>query len=199
MRSFPLSEEEEKATTLEEAKFVFSQAEKLLKETTTEGDLIISRTTNLITLISASLLGLFGFLANKIINASDLNFKDLFDPINLTAIVAFSYVLYIAYCLYLNLKPTEYYGLGTKPEDLMRESYYHDFYLYDKSAREKAYHLTEIASYNNRIGENILVNSIRWRRINKTYILIIIAPFILFGFYFIYLSIYQKMHCLTYP
>ncbi|MCW3126727.1 MAG: hypothetical protein JWO03_2385 [Bacteroidetes bacterium] len=198
-RVFPISLEEEKEITLDETKFIFAQGEKLLKETISASDLIITRTTTLITLVSASMFALFSFIINRLITLSTLHISDIIDPFTLTAILGLGYLLLIAWKLYLNVKPIDYKGSGSMPDTLFESSYFDVLYTYSPTAREKAFYLTEIYSYNKRIPLNLKVNAQRWKRLNACIKYVIAAPVILTIIFIIWNAIYHHIHCLTYP
>jgi len=66
----------------ETAKFLFEHGEKLLKETLDANNLIVSRTTSLLTIIVGLMVGLMGFSVNRIEKVG-------IDPLSETGIIGF--------------------------------------------------------------------------------------------------------------
>jgi len=135
-----------------EAKFIFEQAEKKLKEISDNIDLVVGRTTTLLMLIIGFIIGLMGYSINK------WDSNNSIDSILITCIVIILYLILIAVYLSSNIKSREYKTLGTEPKLLMNDS----LFALDNEKRTKAFYISEIADYQSRIDTNTGICIKRW-------------------------------------
>src|ERR1700754_3161070 len=85
----------------QEAKFIFEQAEKMLKNTLDTSTLIIARATTLTTITTTLLITLFGFAINRF----DSNKTD---TLFITSVAGVIYLFIITVMLFLNTRPNFY-------------------------------------------------------------------------------------------
>lgn len=156
---------------LEEAKFAFDQAEKLLGETIDEGQQIITRTSIVMTISGAALVFLGGHIGallsgknirhiQNIDTSAFIRYHLTFIPACLLAFV----LVYLLFRLSLLLRGWDYYSIGSQPKDLLVRQYY--------SGHEKdlsiltQFYLGELENYQIRITGNISRNERRWAQVN---------------------------------
>jgi hypothetical protein len=101
------------ALTIEDAHFIFDQAEKLLNDSVATSQNIVSRMNTLITLITAALLAIFGFIISKLGSTS------IGDPVFITAITASIGLYILAIFSFSNTAPKTYLLPGSVPKDLL--------------------------------------------------------------------------------
>ena len=80
--------------TLNDAKFLFEQAEKFLKDSVENSNLIVTRTSSLITLLAGTLVALIGFVISK------FNIRSI-DALSITAMIGIVYVYVLIYNAYV--------------------------------------------------------------------------------------------------
>jgi hypothetical protein len=163
-------ENKEKATP-EDIKFIFEQAEKQLKDSCELSQIIVNRTTGLITINSAALLALIGFV---ITNWIDYSFSS---PLAITAYCGVIFLFANCFLLSTNIRSKEYYITGSQPKDLFNDVFFVDTIPSEK--RVLRLYVSEIESYQHRITQNAATNKIRWRIYNETLRRTISAPVIL--------------------
>ncbi len=165
----------------DEAKFIFSQGDKLLKETLQTSDAIVSRSTTLMTVIIGAMTTLIGFIATSIS-------KGTFNELVLTSIIAVGYLYFVSYDLHKNLKSREYMYAGTLPGIFLNEEFYKE--SSDTTSREKSFHLTEALNYQDRIKTNIKVNNERFKLMDACMTRLFYFPGILGGVYSVFLILF---------
>lgn len=164
-------------TTIEELKFVFEQAEKQLQDTNETSQLIVSRATTLLTLMSGFLITIVGFgIKLWIDNSKDS--LEYYNELILTTIIIGCYTFYISIVLTKNIKGVGYKILGAEPMQLFIKKYYtiNDTKF---NRRLRMMYISEIISYQKKITYNININETRWKSINNVIMLIILLPVLL--------------------
>ncbi len=101
-----------------EAKFIFDQAEKQLRETSDAGNLVVSRTTNLLTLVSGILIALIGYLITKWQTIFQIN------PLTITSLLGICCLLIALYKLTNNLIGKDYAVSGSEPKHLFVDLFF---------------------------------------------------------------------------
>lgn len=179
----PKTEHEEKLS-LDEVKFILGQGEKVLKEVLSSSDLIISRTTSLITVTVGALTLLVGF-AIKTWNDNHQQFNELIGA----SLIGVLYSLFLLYFLHLNLKGRGYFHSGTPPSALLVDSFFDPYFdLKEKveaREREKELYLTEIIACQTKISKNVQLNEKRWRIFNRSLKGVVFLPLVLILAYLI--------------
>ena len=162
----------EENVQLEEVRFAFDQAEKLLKDTVEGTEQIVSRTNFVMTISGGALIFLGGhigaILANKDIehikNVNILTFIRYhltFIPACLLAIILLSLLLRLA----LHLIALDYFTIGSQPKQLFVRQYYEETNSGLPIIIEM--YLGELEAYQFRITENIAKNDKHWDIINR--------------------------------
>jgi len=148
--------EHKKKLTKDDAKFLFDQAEKLLKDTLETSETIVNRTNTLLTLISASLLAVIGYIISRL-GGTSTN-----DNLLITAIIGAVYLYILALSCFENTKPKSYLIAGTLPKDLFVASFF-EASIPDEE-RIIRFYANEIDNYQFKIEVNAKLNTIRWRK-----------------------------------
>ena len=164
----PSQENIEKCTT-EQAKFIFEQAEKLLKDITDTNSLIVTRTTTLITITVGFMFALVGYLFNRYSIV-----KNLFDKELITCFCSILYTFYLCYYLVKNIQGQEYHTVGTEPKKLFKDVFFDDDIT--NGDQLKYFYINEIAVCQEKIRINIETNEKRWYLFNKTLRSLLYAP-----------------------
>ncbi len=135
----PKEENENKLNT-EEAKFIFDQAEKQLKDTIETSQIIISRTGALVTITVAITSAIIGY---AITNRATLGYNLI-----VTAYAGVFYLFLLGCFLAVIIKPTTYHTVGSCPKDLHHDNFFTEEYKdnrlldltdFDKSGALKVY------------------------------------------------------------
>ncbi len=140
-----------------DAKFIFEQAEKQLKETSDVAATVVTRTTTLCTVVAAVLIGLIGFTISKI------DTLPLTNKILLTCYIGIAYLLILVIHLANNLKGKAYYIIGGEPKSLFIDT----FLETEESQRMTRFYFNEFVEYQKRISINKATNIERWRLYHK--------------------------------
>ena len=154
----------------EEAKFIFEQSEKLLKDIVDTNILIINRTTTLTTLVVAVMLTLIGFSFNRWIAYNYI------DDYIITAIVITFYYFCLCIMLTKNIQPKQYGVCGAQPKDLFVGSFYTEV---TKEKRVMNFYCNEIINYQKKIDMNKITNEKRWRLFNNSLWGIVLSPLVI--------------------
>ncbi len=183
--------------TIEEVRFAFEQAEKLLNDTIEDSQTIVSRVNIIMTLLAGALLFLGGYIVSQI---TGKNFDHLatvkfsvflrFHPILIIAGIVTMGLVVILLRLSVHLFGLSYYTLGSQPKDLLVSGYYKQ--KLTDSERLISYYLGELKNYQYRITVNMWKNEIRWEQVNiiitQVSYLILLA-YLLFCLELFYLSL----------
>ncbi|WP_121809869.1 hypothetical protein [Mucilaginibacter kameinonensis] len=152
--------------TLEDAKFIFDQAEKSYNYTMETAKGIYERSNGLLTLVSGVLIGLVAYAIGKWKDTPHL------DTLLFTAIVGIFYFLILGLIFILeSVTPSEYLLPGTNPEAYFNIGFFNDRLKDDD--RLLAFYKVEIINFKERIEENTKKNDRRW----KMYVLCLRAIF----------------------
>lgn len=156
---------------LDEAKFAFDQAEKLLKDTIEESGHIITRINIVMTISAGALVFLGGHIGSILVGKNMSHLRNF----HAVAFVAYHPTLipasFMAVFLILSLiglsrlLTSDYYAIGSQPKDFLVRGYYTG--NEDASLLTKLY-LGELENYQERITENLIRNKRRWYRVNET-------------------------------
>jgi hypothetical protein len=157
--------------SLEDAKLIFSQAEKKLAETVRTRESIESKTMTVVSLMTGALMALCGYIIS--------NWKND-DPISHKALVATLGVVYIlGLFIYMlrNIVTDRYFMQGSKPSQLMSPSYFAKGIPQDKITL--FLYFSEIESYNLRIEQNLEENRRRLHLLGLSITLLLFLPIFL--------------------
>jgi hypothetical protein len=159
----------------DEAKLIFEQAEKHLKDQIDTSQLIGTKTTTLLTVVSGLLIGMVGFGISRWSTSG-------FDSLILTTICGAIYLYVITRKLLENLKPRLYQSIGLHPRAMFKDSLINER---NSSYRLKAIYINEIIECQKRIDFNNNTNDKRWERFSLAVRLVSYAPPIFLGLYLI--------------
>ncbi|MGF7072303.1 hypothetical protein [Mucilaginibacter sp. 3215] len=141
--------------TLEDAKFIFEQAEKSYNYTIETAKGIYERSNGLLTLVSGVLIGLVAYAIGKWKDTPHL------DSLLFTAIVGIFYFLIVGLMFVLQgLTPSEYLLPGTNPKVYFDKAFFHKDIADDE--RILRFYKVEIINYQERIEQNTKKNNYRW-------------------------------------
>ena len=157
--------------TLEDVKFIFTQAEKRLDDTVKTGESIASKTMSMITLMAGVLIALSGFTISNWKGFSEATHKDS------VAIIGSLYILGLFIYMVNNVMPNKYFVLGSEPEELMIPQFFDAALPLDKITI--FIYMSEIENYNLRIEKNLEVNTGRWKKYRYSIIAFLLLPVIL--------------------
>lgn len=161
--------------TLNDAKFIFDQAEKLLIDSVESGETIVNRMNTLITLITGSLLALLGYIISR---AGD-NF--VFDSAMFTASVGALSLYILAVYSFQNNQPKNYLLPGTVPKDLFDPAFFDT--AIQNEERIVMYYVNEFENYMYRIEINNAINAERWKRYSRIARALLWLPVVLISCY----------------
>ena len=177
--SWKASPENKQKINIEEAKFIFDQAEKLLKETVDVSQIIVSKTTTLITIVIGLLTAMTGFMIGKWENSA----CEFFSPITLTCLLSILYLIPICFILFDTIKTREYGAVGRMPQELFNDCFF------DQKTKEKditlVFYVTEIEEYQYKIENNTRTNVKRWKQYNTCLLFIALTPGVVGVIYFL--------------
>jgi len=166
---------EKEKLTKDDAKFIFEQAEKFLKDSVESSETIVSRMNTLITIISGSLIALIGYIITKEVRNCS------FDKTLIAPYFSLAYLYILAWLSFNNYKPRDYVLPGSLPEDLFNPSFFHeDIPREDRIIR---YYVNEIENYQAKIEANSEINNQRWGRYTFIAKLLVALPLFLLVIY----------------
>lgn len=170
MKEWELPNIPNECISVEDAKFIFHQAEERLRGTIFIADYISTKSINIITI----LVGVISAALTYPIS----HWKGLYhmDSKQSIAVAAAMYAMLIGVFLIKNILPSKYHPIGTKPRDLCVPQLFANA---DKDIRLIDLYLVEIKSYNSRIEYNWKLNDLRYSRYRSALIALYSTPFIL--------------------
>ncbi len=171
----PSDENIEKCST-EQAKFIFEQGEKLLKDITDTNVLIVTRTTTLITITVGFMLALVGFLFSRYIKVETLVDAEL-----ITCFLTILYIFNLCRILVKNIQGQEYHVVGTEPKKLFTDPYFDEEQT--QGEKMKFFYINEIAVCQDKIKMNIQTNDKRWALFNRALQSLLYTPLIIVFFF----------------
>jgi hypothetical protein len=155
-----------KPAKLEDLKFVFSQAEKRVKESSDDGDKINNKSLTIIGICLTLITGLIGYV---ITNAHNKDF-----PLLASAIYIVISLVVVCCKLKPNIYPKRYLSVGSYPADLMSDNMYENTTDVDTTEYRMIY--SEILAYQQRIMQNKKNNDSRNARLRKAYDILFQIP-----------------------
>lgn len=167
----------ESNVTIDDVRFIFSQAEKRLDDTIKTGETIASKTTTILTVMIAVIVGVSAFLINKWTGFAEIDNKII------VSAVAIIYVALVLVYMIKNVLPNHYYVGGSLPKDLFSDVYFND--NVDRTKQTVYMYMSEIENYQFRIEKNWSVNDERWSKYIGSVIALLIMPFALAILYII--------------
>ena len=157
--------------TYSDLKFVFEQAEKLLKESSANSEIIVNRNNTLITIISTLLIALFSYVV-----AHGMELKKV-EPMFVTSILSVMYLFALNLYTFKNAQPNTYLDAGSLPKDNLRADYFNPV-IPDKK-RILVYLMNEIINYQFKIEQNAKVNAKRWKRYKLSLFMLMLFPLLM--------------------
>lgn len=155
--------------TLEDVKFLFSQAEKKLDDTIKVSEAITTRSYTIITLLVGILTATTGILLKSLIENGVRYYQ---------SILLMAAIVYLISCLLLliwNISATKYWTLGSEPKYLSRNIFFTDEIA--KELRTIYLYMNEIEFYQERIEINLEKNHTRFIILRNVIRAMFILPF----------------------
>lgn len=160
----------------EDAKFIFEQAEKMLKDSVESNALIISRTNTLIPILSTLVIAITGYIINQLGKTDMQNFL-------ITAAVTDLYFLVLTILAVTNVLPHPYSAVGSLPINLFDDRFFINAIPNDD--RIMRYHISESEDYQTRIEANNKTSSRRWKTYKGTLWALALSPIFIAFIYLI--------------
>jgi hypothetical protein len=142
--------EHKEKLTIEDAKFLFDQAEKTLKSSIETSEIIVSRMNTAITLITACFLAFLGYIISR------LSKDSLMENGMFSSCVGAIYLYFLAIYSFINTHPKSYFFPGAFPQNLFAEPFFADS-IADKE-RITRFYINEIEIYQQKIIANTELN-----------------------------------------
>ena len=158
--------------TLEEATFIFAQAEKCLADSIETAKKIYERCYSFLTIISAILISLVAY------SIARWETNKTLDTLLITSIALTFYFLCLGLIFLLkNITPRDYQLPGTKPENYFNEFIFND--SLKKQERILKIYQVEIFNYSERININEKINEQRWHNYTLALKFLFFSPLVM--------------------
>ncbi len=151
-----------------DAKFIFDQAEKQLKDVLETSSVIVSRTATLITITIGLTVALLGFVFNR------MNANSFCDHQIIAASCGIIYLYGICFYLRENIKGHEYATIGDEPKSLGIDYFFNEKIKDEQRIIE--YYYACSANYQTRIRNGKETNNKRWGIYDRSLLLLIFLP-----------------------
>lgn len=168
----PTDENVEKCTELE-AKFIFEQSEKMLKEINDGNVLLTNRTITLLSFAVAFMLALVGFLFNR-----RSVIKTGFDAEIAACVISIGYIMYVCRMLMENIKGNDEEVVGAEPQKLFKDTFFNNKELKDNE-KMKYLFINEIVVCQAKITRNLQSNHKKWQLYNKALWRLLYTPIVI--------------------
>lgn len=174
--------ENKRKITTDDAKFIFDQAEKQLKDSIDTSQLIINRTNIFIAVLTTGLIGLVGFSIGRV------DTKHCIDSLSLTGFGGSIYIFCSLIYISKNIRSINYKIPGSEPKALFVDN----FFTATKpdTDRLKFFYLSEIEDYQSRITQNKTINKNRWEIYDNTVWLTLFIPVFFLLFYLLVAAVF---------
>lgn len=162
---------------VEDLKFIFYQAEKMVDDTVKNFDSITSKSNNLVTILTTIQTALVGYFF------SNFSHKGNYDIGLSSVFICICYFSYPTYLISKNIISMGYATIGSNPLQLMSNEIFTS-----KAMKNNDTHrimlLSEVIDYKKRIENNIFWNNKRINNLNKSIKLLLLFPFFAIIAYF---------------
>jgi hypothetical protein len=159
---------------LDEAKFIFEEAEKAFNDSIETSAKILDRNSSLLQLVAGILVGLVAYSIGKLEKSSYL------DSLLITAISGIIYFFCLGlFFIFPNIKPTEYILPGTQPKKLFVEAIFNT----PDDTRPLLLYMIKITNLQQAISFNREINDQRWKFYKRSLNFLFYSPIILIGIY----------------
>lgn len=155
---------------VEDLKFVFYQAEKMVDDTIKNFDSITSKSNSVVTIITTILIALVGYF---FVNYS---YKGTYDIGLSVVFLSICYFTYPTYLISKNIISMGYATIGSNPEKLISNQIFTDEKIKSKDTHRTIL-LSEIIDYKRRIEDNIKWNNNRTINLDKSVKSLLYYPF----------------------
>lgn len=153
--------------TKEDAKFIFEQAEKMLKDSVETSNIIAARTNTLITIITGSLIAFISYLITRLKNAE-------FDTLIFIGIMGTVYLFVLVFFAFENTKHTAYLAPGSSPKNLLADAIFSP--TIPPEDRIIHLYISEYENYQFRIDRNNKMNKKRWKMYDNILQALLLLP-----------------------
>lgn len=154
---------------LDDAKFIFEQAEKKFEDTHSTAELIVGRTFTLLGILMTIVIALSGYLYGQISQSGFWSNKIL------TLLVAVIYLYGIIWYLKPNVFPKSYFSKGAAPKKLFVQDFFAEKHV-EKQKTTIYLYINEIERLQGRIEKNEELNDKRWEIYKNAINALIISP-----------------------
>ncbi|HEU0126162.1 MAG TPA: hypothetical protein VFQ56_07645 [Flavobacterium sp.] len=173
MKAFTFSDGNKKKAGILELEFILNHGTSQLKSSIESSDLVISRSSVLLTILSGLSLSLIAFLSLEIEKGNFSSARAI------TGAFCFFYVMIIVKKVIKNIKGRSVATLGLTPNLLL-----HDWYFEQKDLDAKKLLLLEMIDVTQKaITKNAPLNKKRWKRYNRALKLVAAIPLVALFFY----------------
>lgn len=111
--------------SLDDGKFIFAQAEKMLDDTIKVYDATTTKSLSVLTIINVILVAQVGFFFK------DFSIAGTFDPKLATILLGCAYLMYNTFFLVKNVRPNTYKMMGSHPEKLFVNEFFDNSYFHN--------------------------------------------------------------------
>jgi hypothetical protein len=170
----------------EDLKFIFSQAEKLLDDTTKNFDSTTAKSNNIVAVVTTILTALTSYFF--------LNFSYQ-GTYNIEVTIASLSIIYFAFptfFIFKNILSTGYCTIGSRPDKLISNLIFSDDTIKNKDTHRTML-LSEIIDYKRRIEDNIYWNRERTINLDRSIKFVLFYPFVIIIAYFFCILISEAL------
>jgi hypothetical protein len=158
--------------TVEDAKFIFEQSEKVLKDSIETSGTIVIRVNTIIAIIVAVIVGLTSYVV------SEWKKSCSFDNVLITSSIGLFYFYVLGFFAVRSIYPSTYFTIGSSPKDLFSDSFFLE--VVPHKSRIIRYYVSEIENYQFRVERNNYLNGKRWALYKRTLWALLAAPIVFF-------------------
>lgn len=155
---------------IEDSKFILEMAEKKMEKFLESADILVSRSTTLLTVIAGFLVALVGY------SISSFNEEDPLNILNIISIIGIIYFIAITIYLSPNISGIGFSTPGLLPKKFLVVEFFDDKNKPDM--RLKQFIWAQIENYQDSIDKNISKLNNSWNRYRKSLKLLIFSPFL---------------------
>jgi len=182
----PYSDENEGKINLEEAKFIFQQADTKLKDTVETSQIIVGRTVTIAGISIGIMVALVSYLFTKW-SDSNSNFYSL-----LVVKIAACYYFLLNIVIVLNIHPSKYTIAGSNPSQLYGDHFFkaeHDNTIENPNNRLLELYKVTIGGYESGINNNKNLNNSRWKLFRFSLWALALSPLFIIFVYILFIII----------
>lgn len=161
---------------LEQAKFIFDQAEKYLKEVADSSQIIVNRTITLATITVGLMIALLGYSFNRVKSV-----ECLYEAEFLAGMLATTHLFFLCRKIIENIQAKEYGVPGAEPQKLFVDEFFKD--EVEKEKRIIHFYVNEIENTQEKINMNKKTNNERWALFHRSLHNLLYTPLVIVSVY----------------